>query len=122
MRSRHRHGQDPDPSVTTSSTPFYVLDRSGHKVDDLLHWADCNGLYTGDNLLLGVGHDDPGITPPDKVRFDMCLTVPEPFLPDGEIGYQELPGGHYATASYIGPFGPPIGARICGLFSGNWCR
>lgn len=78
------------------------------RFDDLLHWADTHGLYTGDNQLLGIGHDDPAITPTDKIRFDMCLTVPEPFLPDGNIGCQHLPGGTYATASYVGPFGPTL--------------
>ncbi|WP_420631853.1 AraC family transcriptional regulator [Candidatus Leptofilum sp.] len=71
--------------------------------DRLIGWADANGLYTGDNLLLGVGHDDPSITPTEKVRFDMCLSVPEPFQPDGNIGFQTISGGYFATMSYIGP-------------------
>lgn len=86
--------------------PYADVDAA--RYDDLLAWADGRGLYTGDNLLMGVGHDDPAITPPDKVRFDVCITVPESFPPDSEIGCQELPGGHYATASYTGPFGPPL--------------
>ena len=71
--------------------------------DMLIDWADAQGLYTGDNLLLGVGHDDPNITPTEKVRFDLCLSVPEPFPPEGNIGFQEVPGGHFATMTYIGP-------------------
>ena len=73
--------------------------------NQLIDWADANGLYTGDNLLLGVGHDDPNITPTEKVRFDACLSVPEPFLPQNNIGFQTLPGGHFATLTYIGPWG-----------------
>ncbi len=76
--------------------------------DRLWRWADSKGLCTGDNLLIGVGHDDPAITPADRVRFDVCISVPERFLPEGEIGYQALPGGHYAVASYTGPFGSPL--------------
>lgn len=87
-----------------------------NRFDDLLQWADKNGLYTGDNQLIGIGHDDPSITPSDKVRYDMCLTVPEPFLPDGEIGCQELPGGTYATASYVGPFGATLEEALSQLF------
>jgi AraC family transcriptional regulator len=71
--------------------------------DTLINWADAHGLYTGDNLLLGVGHDDPNITPTEKVRFDVCLSVPEPFPADGNIGFQTVPGGHFATMTYIGP-------------------
>lgn len=94
--------------------PYVVADTSLY--DRLLHWADSKGLYAADTLLLGVGHDDPGITAPDKVRYDMCISVPEPFAAEGEVGYQELPGGHYATAAYMGPFGPTMEAAYRELF------
>jgi len=71
--------------------------------DTLIRWADANGLYTGDNLLLGVGHDDPSITPTEKVRFDVCLSVTGSFPVTGNIGAQTLPGGHFATMTYVGP-------------------
>ena len=72
--------------------------------DKLIEWADANGLYTGDNLLLGVGHDDPNITPAEKVRFDCCLGVSESFQAQGNIGFQSIPGGHFATITHIGPW------------------
>ncbi|GJM41315.1 MAG: hypothetical protein DHS20C20_15970 [Ardenticatenaceae bacterium] len=81
--------------------PYETVDLT--QFDRLVNWADTNGHYTGDNLLLGVGHDDPNITPTEKVRFDICLSVPDPFQPDGNIGFQQVPGGHFATMSYIGP-------------------
>jgi AraC family transcriptional regulator len=84
--------------------------------DRLIRWADSRGLYTAENLLIGVGHDDPGITAADKVRFDVCISVPESFAAEGQIGYQELPGGHYATASYTGPFGPTMEEAYSDLF------
>jgi AraC family transcriptional regulator len=73
--------------------------------DQLLAWAKEKQLYTGDNLLLGIGHDAPDVTPPDKLRFDACLAVPEPFQAEGKIGYQPLPAGHFAIVSYIGRYG-----------------
>lgn len=79
-------------------------------------WVDVNGFNTGDNLLLGVGHDDPNITPTEKVRYDMCVSVADPFLPDGEIGFQELPGGTFATASYVGPYGPTLEGALGDMF------
>lgn len=81
--------------------PYETVDLT--QFDRLISWADASGHYTGDNLLLGIGHDDPNITPVEKVRFDSCLSVPEPFRPDGNIGFQHTPGGHFATMSYIGP-------------------
>ena len=82
----------------------------------LQQWIDMNGFNTGDNLTLGVGHDDPNITPIDKVRYDICVSVAEPFLPDGEIGYQEITGGTFATASYVGPFDATVEQALGELF------
>jgi AraC family transcriptional regulator len=94
--------------------PYTAVDATLY--DRLLRWADSRGLYTADSLLLGVGHDDPSITAPDKVRYDICVSVAEPFAAEGEIGYQALPGGQYATAAYLGPFGPTLEAAYRELF------
>lgn len=84
--------------------------------DRLKTWADREGLYTGDNLFLGVGHDDPNITPIEKVRYDLCLTVPEPFRATGEVGFQTIGDGYFAAASYVGPFGPTLEAAYFQMF------
>ena len=77
---------------------------------ELVDWARRHGYYTGDNLLLGIGHDDPSITPLEKVRFDACIQVPGPFAATGAVGFQTLPTGRYATITYIGPYGPIMAA------------
>ena len=84
--------------------------------DRLHQWADREGLYTGENLFLGVGHDDPNVTPIDKVRYDLCLTVPERFRAAGEVGFQTLSGGYLAAADYVGPFGPTLEAAYFQMF------
>jgi AraC family transcriptional regulator len=94
--------------------PYLTVDTTLY--DRLARWADSKGLYTADSLLLGVGHDDPGITAAEKVRFDVCISVPEAFAPEEDIGYQELPGGYYATAAYIGPFGPTMSVAYSEMF------
>ena len=71
----------------------------------LIAWARDRGLYKGDNLVLGIGHDGPNITPPEKLRFDACLVVDAPVKPEGEVGFQSSPGGTFAVTSYTGPFG-----------------
>ncbi len=76
--------------------------------DRLVAWAQQAGLYTGDNLIFGIGHDGPNITPPDKLRFDACLSVDGPVKPAGDIGFQHSPGGTFAVTSYTGPFGPTL--------------
>lgn len=79
-------------------------------------WADREGHFTGENLFLGVGHDDPNITPVDKVRFDLCITVSDPVRSEGEVGFQTIGGGDFAAVSYIGPFGPTMEAAYFQMF------
>jgi len=83
--------------------PYVDVDMTSF--DRLLDWSQRRGLHQEDHLLIGVGHDDPTITPGSKLRFDACLQVAAPFNPVGEIGCQVIPGGYYAATTYIGPFG-----------------
>src|SRR5208282_5113853 len=62
------------------------------------------GLLGGDSLFIGICHDDPEVTPPDKVRYDACVTVDESFQPAGDIGVQVIPGGEYAVTTHFGPY------------------
>ncbi len=71
--------------------------------DELMEWPALASLDR-DCVLLGIGHDAPGITPTEKLRFDACVQVPEPFTPEGRIGYQMIPGGYYAMTTHVGPY------------------
>ncbi len=62
------------------------------------------GLLGGDSLFIGICHDDPEVTPPDKVRYDACVSVDESFQPSGDIGVQVIPGGEYAVTTHFGPY------------------
>lgn len=55
-------------------------------------------------ILLGIGHDAPGITPADKLRFDAAIRVPGPIRTRGRIGYQRLDGGTFAVTTHVGPY------------------
>jgi len=85
--------------------------------DRLIAWAMATERYDGDNLLLGMGHDDPHITPQEKVRFDACLQVHEPFPATGVIGCQTLPAGDYAGVTYVGPYGAAMYQAYAAIFS-----
>jgi len=63
-------------------------------------WVQSHGL--GQALCYGVGYDDPSITPPDKCRYDACVTVPESFTAAGSADITTLPGGRYAVARFEG--------------------
>jgi AraC family transcriptional regulator len=64
---------------------------------------------------MGIGHDAPMATPPDKLRFDAALVVPGPFDADGLIGYQLLPGGTHAVTTHVGPY-ETLGAAYATIF------
>jgi AraC family transcriptional regulator len=71
--------------------------------DELVSWYRTSG-YNEDCLLMGVGHDAPGFTPTEELRFDACVRVPEPFSPQGRIGCRTIPGGYVASTTHVGPF------------------
>jgi AraC family transcriptional regulator len=71
--------------------------------DELEAWAVRQRL-PGPPIWMGIGHDAPGITPPERLRFDAALVVPGPFASDGKIGHQLLPGGPFAVTTHVGPY------------------
>jgi AraC family transcriptional regulator len=70
----------------------------------LCAWAGPKGLLHADARFLGVGHDDPQVTPPDKIRYDACVTVDETVEGEGEVGIQTVGGGRYAVTTHKGPY------------------
>ena len=84
--------------------------------DRLVTWAKANGMYTGGNLLIGIGHDDPGITPTEKVRFDACIEIYGEVEPAGDIAFQTLPTGLYASVTYVGPYGAIVPEAYSKIF------
>ena len=83
----------------------------------LFAWAGPRGLVARGPKMIGVCHDDPEVTPPDKLRYDACLVV------DGAVrdaaGIEEL--GFPVFAAGVTPTPPrreregTIGAPVtCG--------
>jgi AraC family transcriptional regulator len=81
----------------------------------LFAWAGPRGLIGPKARILGVVHDDPDVTPADKVRYDAGIVVNAGFRPEGDVGVQEL-GGEYAVGEHRGSYAT-LGdtyARLCG--------
>jgi AraC family transcriptional regulator len=70
----------------------------------LAMWAGMRGLIGPASRFLGVSWDDPGITPPDKLRYDAAITPARAIQPEGEFGVTELAGGEYAMLLHKGPY------------------
>ncbi|MFT4647373.1 MAG: AraC family transcriptional regulator [Glaciecola sp.] len=62
------------------------------------------GLLGPNTKMFGAPHDDPEVTPADKLRYDACVEVDDSFEPQGELGVQELAGGRYAVVVHEGPY------------------
>ena len=50
----------------------------------------------------GISHDDPTITPEEKVRYDACFEVEPNIQADGKFGIQIIPGGKFAVFTHYG--------------------
>ncbi len=84
----------------------------------LCAWAGPRGLLGPQTTMIGISYDDPEITPPEKIRYDACVTVGEEVEPEGEIGVQTLKGGDYAMTVHCGPYEKL--AETYGRISGEW--
>jgi AraC family transcriptional regulator len=64
-----------------------------------------DGLPRKDSLFIGVPMDNPKDTPPEKLRYDACVTVDEKYVPTKPVRVRTIAGGDYAVARNC-----PIGA------------
>jgi len=71
--------------------------------DPLEDWATKQG-FAGPHIWMGIGHDAPGTTRPEHLRFDAAVVVPAAFKPSGPIGHQVFEGGEFAVTTHAGPF------------------
>ena len=64
-------------------------------------WAGPRQLIGGPNFnSLIIYHDDPNITAGDKLRTDICITVPADTKVDGEVGKAKIEKGQYAIGRF----------------------
>jgi AraC family transcriptional regulator len=90
----------------------------GETWERLCEHAGVAGLIGGDTCFLGASYDDPEVTPPDKIRYDACLTVADDFQGEGEVGAQTLGGGRYASVLHEGAY-EKLNETYAALF-GQW--
>ncbi|MCA9957004.1 MAG: AraC family transcriptional regulator [Anaerolineales bacterium] len=70
----------------------------------LMPFAYRHKLIAKTTQMIGVSHDSPDITDPDKLRYDACLTLDQAIEPQGEFGVQTIAGGRYALFVHKGPY------------------
>jgi len=57
-----------------------------------------DGLPRKDSLFIGVPMDNPKVTPPEKLRYDACVTVDEKYVPIKPVRVRTIAGGDYVVA------------------------
>ncbi len=82
----------------------------------VMGWAGMRGMFGAHTRAIGIIHDDPDITAPEKLRYDAAVTIVRDVTPEGVIGVQEIAAGEYAMAQHRGPYDriSETYARICG--------
>ncbi|HEV3164646.1 MAG TPA: AraC family transcriptional regulator [Isosphaeraceae bacterium] len=119
----HSGGQPMDVRIETVSPRRVAFMRHfgpyrqvGETWEKLMAWAGPKELVGPQTMVVGVAHDDPDVTPTDKIRYDACITVDDTFKPEGGVGVQQVGGGDYAITTHRGPYETVSQtiARLCG--------
>jgi AraC family transcriptional regulator len=95
--------KDPIRVAFTRATGPYIQS-SMEAWNKMMAWAAPKGLFTPKTMFIGIGHDDPTTTQPERIRYDACITVGEEVQADEEAGVTVVPGGEYATVVHKGPY------------------
>ncbi len=105
------HG-DPPPVEVKELPPMRVVflrhvgpyNEVGATWGRLMSWAGPRGLLGPGTRIIGIVHDDPDVTPTEKVRYDAAIAVDRPVQPEGDFGAMEIPAGKYAVFTHRGPY------------------
>ena len=81
-------------------------------------WAGKKGLFGPTTKFIGVSYDDPEITPPDRIRYDACVSVGPDVVGEGDVVVCDIGGGEYASTIHKGPYNRlnESYAHICGVW------
>jgi AraC family transcriptional regulator len=73
----------------------------GNLFNRLCTWAGPRGLLRfPETKFVTIYYDNPEITDENKLRTDVCITVPADTQVDGEVGKATIPAGKYAIAHF----------------------
>lgn len=70
----------------------------------LCAWAGPKGLFGPNTKSIGIGLDDPSVTPPEAIRYEAAITAPAEVAAEAPVERDVLPGGEYAVVTHQGPY------------------
>lgn len=85
-------------------TGDYKLNDYGGTWGRLWQFVKEQNLPMGECTPYCIYHDDPKVTPTNKLRTDVCMLLSVTATPKGDVGFKQLPAGRYATFLYKGPY------------------
>lgn len=87
--------------------------------EQMVQWAKKMGLFDSEDIF-GMSIDDPEVTPKEKYRYEVCITIPRELKidPDGLIKEATIPECRYAATVVSGDL-HSVGAAFNYLFD-NW--
>jgi AraC family transcriptional regulator len=90
----------------------------------LFEWAMPKGLISEKSVFLSSYQDDPNITPPDELKLEVCMSIPDGAEVAGDVQKKVLPGGKYAVMNteLTGPeeYGPAWNAVVEWIVKNNY--
>ena len=92
--------------ITKKIKPMRVayLRHVGPYEDTRQTWFDLHARLSADkqirkrSVFIGIGHDNPAVTPAAELRYDACVTVAGDYEPKKPVKLQTIAGGDYAVA------------------------
>lgn len=82
----------------------YAYESVSHTWIDLMARLSADKQVRKSSVFIGIGHDNPSVTPAAELRYDVCITVDEEYEPKKPVEVQTIVGGDYAVAKNC-PFG-----------------
>lgn len=77
------------------------------------------GLFAHpDATMMALYFDDPETTPPDELRSEAAIRVPEGIALPAGLGEARIPAGSYAMTTHVGPY-TALG-DVWARFMGDW--
>ncbi|BDA80949.1 AraC family transcriptional regulator (plasmid) [Leptospira kobayashii] len=74
------------------------------EVKSILHFLNSIGSDPKDHKWIGISLDDPAISPENKIRFDLGVTVGTEHSPEDKLGIRTVSGGKYMQVRYRGSY------------------
>jgi AraC family transcriptional regulator len=69
---------------------------------EMENWAQARGLFGQGGAMLGVFHDDPRLTDPERCCFDVAVTLPGSLEVRAPFNSTIIPAGQYVVVRYQG--------------------